>query len=271
MEPSLQLLEKCGIKYSKKARLDIAFSSNMNIAIVFLPATDIGLYVSHGRVDMGITGQDNILESKAEVKELVELGFGKCRLCVQVDVSSTVTDPRDLAGKRIVTSFTGLTTRYFETLNPDVMTDISFVSGSVEIACQLELADAVVDLVESGDTMRAAGLKEIAEILPSQAVLISNPNSKRLKEIELIKRRVQGVVDAAKFVMVEYNVIRSKLSLVLQITPGKNSPTLAPLENDEWLSVKALIYRSETNTILDQLQEIGAEAILIYDVQNCRV
>lgn len=270
-EPCKQLLEKCGIQYRKKNRLDIALSTSLNVALVFLPASDIGLYVSQGRVDLGITGQDVIKESSAEVHELLELGFGKCRLCVQAPIDSEVKNIYDLAGKRIVTSFPNLARKYLEEVEPNTKTKINYVSGSVEVACSLGLADAIVDLVESGDTMRAAGLELVSDIMDSQAVLVANPHAHFEGLVQTIKMRVEGVINAKKYVLVEYNIDRKNFEAAQRITPGKKSPTVAPLEEAEnWVSVKAMILKSEENIILDKLHAIGADSIVIYNIQNCR-
>ncbi|XP_065834291.1 uncharacterized protein [Oscarella lobularis] len=273
MEPSIALLDRCGIKYRRKARLDVAFSTTMNVAVVFLPAADIALFVGEGKVDMGITGQDMVAESgmTESVDQLLELGFGKCRLCVQAPQSSKIDSGKACAGQRIATTFLHLTDNYFKEIAPNESTKISFISGSVEVACALGLAEAVVDLVESGDTMRAAGLKEVAEIMSSQAVLIGNPKTSKKDVMSLVARRVKGIVDAEKYVMIDYNVRREHLEKATRITPGKNSPTLSPLDDSQWVAVKALILKNESNAILDQLQEVGAEAILIYNIKNCRV
>jgi len=267
----LELLNKIDIKFVRKNRLDIALCQNMNLALIFLPAADIALYVAQGNIDIGITGQDIVAESNVHIQELLLLDFGLCRLCVQAPIKDKIMEPKVLIGKRIVTSFPHLTEKYFKKLNPLVTTSVKHITGSVEVACTLGLADAVVDLVESGETMRAAGLEIVDVIMKTQAVLIANPHSPFKDLTEKIKKRIVGVLTAEKYMMIEYNIMRTKLQLAVQITPGSTSPTISPLEEDGWVAVKSMILRSESNDKMDQLQDIGAQAILLTNIPNCRV
>ena len=155
-EKVMEMLKGAGIEFRREPRLDVALCTNLPITLVFLPASDIAKYVGEGNVDLGITGFDVVEESCVEVNKVMDLGFGKCKLCVQAPVVEKIDDPEVLAGKRIVTSFPSLTKKYFDPIDAKkgVETKINFVSGSVEAACGLGLADAVVDLVETGTTMR---------------------------------------------------------------------------------------------------------------------
>jgi len=159
----LEMLRGAGIEFNREPRLDIALCKNLPITLVFLPAADIPKYVGEGNVDLGITGMDVIEESMVEVKKVMDLGFGKCKLCVQAPVANNIEDVEMLAGKRIVTSFPALTKKFFDPIDAKkgVQTKINFVSGSVEAACSLGLADAVVDLVETGTTMKVGIIKHI--------------------------------------------------------------------------------------------------------------
>lgn len=157
-EQVTDMLKGAGVEYHREPRLDIAICKDLNMTMVFLPASDISKYVGEGNVDIGVTGIDIVEENVSEVERVMDLGFGKCRLCVQAPVASNITDVKSLAGKRIVTSFPTLTKKFFDPLDEElgVTTNIRFVSGSVEAACGLGLADAVVDLVETGTTMKAS-------------------------------------------------------------------------------------------------------------------
>lgn len=150
------MLKGAGIDFHREARLDVALCNDLPITLVFLPAADIAKYVGEGNIDIGITGLDVVRETGIEVDHVMDLGFGKCKLCVQAPMVDAITDVETLAGKRIVTSFPELTKRFFDPIDAKkgVQTSIKFVSGSVEAACSLGLADAVVDLVETGTTMR---------------------------------------------------------------------------------------------------------------------
>jgi ATP phosphoribosyltransferase len=155
-EKVMEMLSGAGIEFHREPRLDVALCKNLPITIVFLPASDIAKYVGEGDIDLGITGYDVVEESMVEVNKIMDLGFGKCKLCVQAPVVDEIKNVEDLAGKRIVTSFPALTKKFFGPLDykKGVETKINFVSGSVEAACGLGLADAVVDLVETGTTMK---------------------------------------------------------------------------------------------------------------------
>lgn len=154
----MQMLDGAGLNFHREPRLDVALCSNLPITLVFLPASDIAKYVGEGDVDLGITGLDVVEESNVEVKKVMDLGFGKCKLCVQAPVADKVSNVETLAGKRIVTSFPFLAKKFFAPMDEKlgVETKINFVSGSVEAACGLGLADAVVDLVETGTTMKVS-------------------------------------------------------------------------------------------------------------------
>jgi len=198
------------------------------------------------------------------------LGFGKCRLAVQAPQKDGVKDVKSLVGKRIATSFPECTRKYFHTIDPEDKTQISTVNGSVEVSCALGLSNAVVDLVETGDAMRAAGLEEIQSILESEAVFIVNPHSKHKDLAQKISQRLNGVLTALNFVMVEYNILRNQLEVAKKITPGKTSPTLSPLDNPDWIAVKVMIPKTQSNQSLDELMVIGARDIVVNSIQNCR-
>lgn len=253
--------------------MDVAECTNFPLTLVFLPAADIATFVGRGHVDLGITGMDVVRETGVEVNHLMDLGFGKCKLCVQAPAVENITDPSALAGKRIVTSFPKLAKEFFDPLDAakGVETNVRYVSGSVEAACGLGLADAVVDLVETGTTMRAAGLEVVSEVMSTQCIMITSPSTQHADVVETLKKRVDGYLTATKFLMISYNVQRTKLSEALSITPGKRSPTISALEEDGWVAVSALVRKSESSHIMDQLQGIGAEDILLLTLQNSRM
>ncbi|KAJ7890305.1 ATP phosphoribosyltransferase [Mycena leptocephala] len=281
-EKCLSILAGADIQFRRHHRLDVCLVVNHPIALVFLPASDIPSFVGKGNVDLGITGHDVVLEAKMQdhVTEILRLGFGKCALQVQVPESGSIKSVEDLAGKRVVTSFEVLAGEYFNALDArlklsdDQKTRIEYVGGSVEAACALGLADGIVDLVESGDTMRAAGLHAIATLLDSQAVLIrsSVPKHENLKPlIELITSRVAGVIAANKYVICQYNISRDQLPAATVITPGRRAPTISPLEDDAWVAVSSMVEKGKIATIMDKLVAIGAEDIMIFNLDNCRV
>ncbi|KIJ61085.1 hypothetical protein HYDPIDRAFT_31597 [Hydnomerulius pinastri MD-312] len=278
----IQLLAGADIQFRRSNRLDVCLVMNHPIALVFLPAADIPSFVGNGNVDLGITGHDVILEAKMQdkVTEIQRLGFGKCALQVQVPERAPIKSVEDLAGKRVVTSFEVLAGEYFNKIDDqlslvgDQKTKIQYVGGSVEAACALGLADGIVDLVESGDTMRAAGLHAIATLLQTEAVLIKSTVPSRADHtplINLIASRIAGVVAAEKYVVCSYNISRAALPQAVQITPGRRAPTISPLEKEDWVDVSAMVEKKDCATVMDQLVKIGAEDVLIFNLDNCRV
>ncbi|KAJ6555035.1 ATP phosphoribosyltransferase [Mycena vulgaris] len=281
-EKCLSILAGADIQFRRHHRLDVCLALNHPIALVFLPASDIPSFVGKGNVDLGITGHDVILESKMQdhVKEVLRLGFGKCALQVQVPESGAIRTVDDLAGKRVVTSFEVLAGEYFNAIDTrlqlagDQKTRIEYVGGSVEAACALGLADGIVDLVESGDTMRAAGLHAIATVLDSEAVLIKSSVPKHqifAPLIDLITGRMAGVLAANKYVVCQYNIMRDQLPAATLITPGRRAPTISPLEEENWLAVSSMVEKGKIAMIMDRLVAIGAEDIMIFNLDNCRV
>lgn len=277
------LLKGAGIAYNRPNRLDIADCTTLPLTLVFLPAHDIAQYVADGNVHLGITGQDIIRETGAsKLKTVLPLGFGKCRLCLQAPVGKYTT-PEQLAGKRIVTSFPTISKEYFSEIKStkrqktesktNSQTPIHYVTGSVEVACSLGLADAVVDLVETGTTMRAAGLEIVSTIMTSETVLISkekidNPEFEKL--VKKIAQRIEGYQIATKHVMVTYNILAENLHKASLITPGRESPTITPLHDTKWVSVSAIIQSSDAAKILDELTDVGARSILVMELANSR-
>ncbi|KAJ3098009.1 ATP phosphoribosyltransferase (ATP-PRTase) (ATP-PRT) [Phlyctochytrium planicorne] len=279
-EQVMTLLKGADIQFHRKNRLDIALSTNHPIALVFLPAADIAQFVGAGNVDIGITGQDMVAEGEASVEELLQLGFGKCRLCIQVPNDSNYVSAKELVGKKIATSFEKLTKAHFDKIEAELRkegqdpkpTIINYVSGSVEAACALGLADAIVDLVESGETMHAAKLHDIETLVSSQAVLICNPQKHRTNPlIEKVKRRIEGIIVAQRYVLFTYNIPRKMLNEAVKITPGKKAPTISPLESDDWVAVSVMVMKAQLVDIMDRLEDIGAQDILVTEIHNARM
>ncbi|KAI4155829.1 MAG: hypothetical protein LQ340_000736 [Diploschistes diacapsis] len=291
-QPTLDLLSGSSIEFKREHRLDIALVKNHDIALVFLPAADIPTFVGEGRVDLGITGQDQVSEYEADassvgasgVVEVLNLGFGKCKLQVQVPEESKFQSARDLIGHRLATSFMGLTERFFAKLEGTngqsangeavvvgkLKTKIRSLGGSVETACTLGVADGIVDLVESGETMRAAGLRAVDTVIDSAAVLIRSKTSSNQKLIDLITSRIKGFINAQKYALCQYNIPRSTLQEAKKITPGKTAPSVTPLESPGWVAVSAMVLKEEMAPVMDRLREVGAEGILEVAISNSR-
>ncbi|KAJ1680189.1 ATP phosphoribosyltransferase (ATP-PRTase) (ATP-PRT) [Spiromyces aspiralis] len=277
-EKCLNLLNNIGVQFYRKPRHDIALVSNLPVALVFLPAADIAKYVAEGNVDLGITGIDILKESESEnhATQLLSLGFGKCKLQVQTPISGGADTADALVGKRIVTSFPRLAEAHFRELErrtgkPEGSTRIQFVSGSVEAACGLGLADGIVDLVESGETMQAAGLRAVDTILSTESVLIANKKTRYPELVEKLRARIEGVITAQSYVLCQYNIHRNSLLKAKTITPGRLAPSVTMLEKPDWVGVSVMVVKSEVADKMDELKAMGATDILILDISNCRV
>ncbi|EGX51066.1 hypothetical protein AOL_s00054g802 [Orbilia oligospora ATCC 24927] len=281
-DAALTLLQGSDIQFHRHNRLDIALCHNLPIALVFLGAGDIPVFVGEGRCDLGITGQDQVAEHQISVEEILELGFGKCKLQVQVPANGPIKDPKELVGKTVVTSFTHLSRDYFNSLEVEMFgaeavekngmkTTMKYVGGSVEAACALGVADGIVDLVESGETMKAAGLAAISTVMTTEAVLIKSKHPRNPQMAELVLSRIKGVINAKKYVLCSYNIPRTLLSVVHDITPGRRAPTITSLEEEGWVAVQAMVERSRVASVMDQLDEAGAHDILVMQISNSRV
>lgn len=277
------MLSGCDIQFRRSNRLDIALSTNLPVALIFLPAADIPIFVGEGNCDLGITGLDQIKEADMfdSINDLLDLQFGKCKLQIQVPEKGEYKTADQLIGKKIVSSFTKLSTDYFRQLEkennlPEGSTNVRYVGGSVEASCALGVADAIVDLVESGETMKAAGLTAIETLLNTSAHLISSKTPKYPELVQTIFQRFEGVMAAQKYVLCNYNASRSILQKALAITPGRRSATVSSLEkkddeDEEWVAVSAMVERIKIGNTMDELKKIGASDILVFEISNCRV
>ncbi|KAK2750184.1 ATP phosphoribosyltransferase (ATP-PRTase) (ATP-PRT) [Myotisia sp. PD_48] len=285
-QSALDLLAGADIQFRRETRLDIALVKNLPIALIFLPAADIPTFVGEGRVDLGITGRDQVAEHdtnipparQSGVEEILDLAFGQCKLQVQAPQKGSILEPRELIGKNVVTSFTGLAAAYFAQLEGcqrkengqwDLKTNIKYVGGSVEAACALGVADGIVDLVESGETMKAAGLQAIDTVIQSTAVLVKSRNTTH-PLVDLIVSRVRGVINAKKYVLCQYNIPRTLLPEAIKITPGKRAPTVTALEENGWVAVSSMVERKQIANTMDELSTIGASDILVLAIANSR-
>jgi len=268
----VELLKGSGFNYNRPDRLDVAHCADVPVTFVFLPASDIAMYVGKGDVDMGITGEDIVAESDVKaVVELMKMNMGHCRLSVQAPVKDNITDVQYFAGKRVATSFPTIATKFFEENIEGEPPTILVISGSVEAACGLGLADAVVDLVETGTTMRAAGLEEVATVIHTETVLIANQDSVNHPMVKRVVRRFEGHMTAQNHVMISYNVDRSMLSTAVRITPGRRSPNIVATEDSNVVSVSALVKSKSQASVMDTLEELGATDILVTALLSSRM
>jgi ATP phosphoribosyltransferase len=264
-----ELLNEAGLRFRRQERSLFARVRDMPIEITFLRTDDIPVLCSEGAIDLGITGGDLVAESGVELVTRLALGMGNWRLAICVPDDSDIRAPADLAGRRIATSFPNVTSAYLQKHN--VTGHVVELSGSVEVMISLDVADAIVDLVETGSTLAANRLSVLDELGRYEALLVQNPSTPHQELADRVVRRLEGVVIARSYSLLEYNVPEAKLAEAEKITPGFESPTISKLEEAGWFSVRAMVKRSQVIEIMEQLEVLGASAILETEITNCRL
>ena len=266
---SSQLLCDAGYQARRESRELVVADLENDIEFFFLRPRDIAVYVGTGRLDLGITGRDLLIDSGTSAEELVPLGFGQSAFHYAAP-AGTVTDVAQLDGCRIATSFPGLVRS--DLAARGVRAQIVTLDGAVETAVRLGVADAVADVVETGNTLRAAGLELVGEpVLRSEAIIIAKKGADLSPAHERMLRRIQGVLVARRYVMMDYDVPASVLEKACEITPGYESPTISPLQREGWVAVRAMVPRAEVNRTMDDLWDLGARGILVSAIQACRL
>lgn len=268
-DAAAELLIEAGLKFRRSERSLFARVRDMPIDVTFLRTDDIPVLCAEGAIDLGITGGDLVEESGAELVRRLALGLGNCRLAFCVPEDSAIKRPGDLAGARIATSFPNITERYLA--RHKVSGHIVELTGSVEVMIALGVADAIVDLVETGSTLAANRLRILDEIGQYESVLVQNEATGQQQLCDRVVRRLEGVVIARSYSMLEYNVPADKLAAAEKLTPGFESPTVNKLEEEGWFSVRSMVKRSEVIGIMEQLEALGATAILETAIVNCRL
>ena len=267
-EDSVQLLKECGIDLRNvKDRLKTE-SDNFPLEVFFLRDDDIPQYVEDGVADIGIVGQNVLLEKNKKVETVEELGFGKCRLSIAIPRAQEYSGAGALQGKRIATSYPFLVSEYLKKNN--VEADIHEISGSVEIAPGIGLADVVADLVSSGSTLFMNGLKEVETILKSQAVLIRNVSLSDVQQ-ELLQKllfRIRAVKKAKRNKYILLNAPNEKLNDIIALLPGMKSPTIVPLAESGWSSVHSVLNEDEFWDRIERLKAAGAQGILVVPIEK---
>ncbi|HEY8373149.1 MAG TPA: ATP phosphoribosyltransferase [Pseudonocardiaceae bacterium] len=266
--PASEMLAEAGYRQRHDRDLTVLDSVN-EVEFFFLRPKDIPTYVGSGELDLGITGRDLAEDSGAPVRECLQLGFGKStfRYAAPAGRDWSV---GDLAGKRIATSYPRLVRR--DLARHGVDADVIRLDGAVEISVQLGVADAVADVVESGRTLRQHGLVAFGEpICHSEAVVIERAGTTQTPEKAQLVARLQGVVFAQQYLMLDYDCPRRLLDAAVEITPGLESPTVAPLADPDWVAVRAMVPRKEANAVMDRLAALGCKAVLASDIRSCRL
>jgi len=268
-EMAAELLIEAGLKFRRQERSLFARVRDMPVEVTFLRTHDVPVLCAEGAIDMGITGGDLIAETGVELIERLPLGMGNWQLAICVREDGNVRKPADLAGRRIATSFPRVTQTYLD--KHKIAAHIVELTGSVEVMIALGVADAIVDLVETGSTLAANHLTILDEIGRYEATLVQNPAKREAELADRVVRRLEGVVIARSYSLLEYNVPEAKLREAEKITPGFESPTISKLEEAGWFSVRAMVKRSEVIEIMERLDALGATAILETKITNCRL
>lgn len=267
-EASTQLLHKCGIGFTNGGGKLRAEASDFPLEIFFLRDDDIPNYVADGVADIGIVGENILAEDPKKVETLEKLGFGRCRLSIAVPKAFAYSGIEDLAGKRIATSYPNVLAVYLA--DRGITADVHQITGSVEIAPSIGLADAVCDLVSSGSTLFSNGLREVETVMESEAVLIGRPGLD-VERSEILSRmlfRIRSVKAASQNKYILLNAPSDKVDEISAILPGMKSPTVVPLAESGWVSIHSVISEHDFWEVVDSLKRAGAEGILVLSIDQ---
>ena len=264
-----EILREAGYRQRSDSKELTLTDPENDVEFFYLRPRDIALYVGEGTLDIGITGRDLLLDSGAKAEEVLTLGFGRSRFRFAAR-PGTVGSHEDLNGKRIATSYDGVVRRYLE--ERGVEATVTRLDGAVETSIQLGVADVIADVVETGSTLRQAGLEVVLDtILESEAVLITRAGAQTPAGFEVFQRRLQGVLVARTYVMMDYDIKTERVEKAVALTPGIESPTVSPLHREGWVAVRSMVPRDSAQRVMDALWEIGARGILVTDIHACRL
>ena len=268
-ESSALMLKEAGYRQRSDLR-DLNFYDPENdVEFYYLRPRDIAIYVGSGELEAGITGRDLLIDSAATAEEVLALDFGRSTFRFAAPENLQTTES-DLGGKRIATAYPGLVQKYLT--DRSVKAIVVRLDGAVESSVKLGVADVIADVVSTGGTLRQAGLKVFGEpLLSSEAVLIKRDRTEISVALETMIRRLNGVVIARQYVLVDYDIETALLQKACDLTPGIESPTISPLQKSGWSAVRAMVKQKEVNRIMDELWNIGARGILVTDIHACRL
>ena len=268
-ESSIAILKEAGYRQRIDSRDLVLLDPENGVEFYYLRPRDIAIYVGSGELEAGITGRDLLIDSGASADEVLSLDFGSSTFRFAGPAVEELTVAK-IAGKRIATAYPGLVESYLKSLN--VAATVVRLDGAVESSVRLGVADVIADVVSTGNTLRQAGLSIFGEpILQSEAILIKGPNAKIAQELEILTRRLQGVVTARQYVLLDYDIPKDRVSEACAITPGLESPTISPLQKDDWVAVRAMVLRKDTNRLMDEIWALGGRGILVTDIHACRL
>ncbi|WP_182376116.1 ATP phosphoribosyltransferase [Nocardioides sp. WS12] len=267
-EAASTMLREAGYAQRTDSKQLTKLDPDNGVEFFYLRPRDIALYVGEGTLDAGITGRDLLLDSHAHATEALQLGFGRSKFRFAA-VPGTAKTVSDLTGLRVATSYDGVLKRYLADLGVDA--SVVRLDGAVETSIQLGVADVIADVVETGSTLRAAGLEVFGDvILESEAVMITRVGADA-GALEIFTRRLQGVLVARAYVMMDYDIPVQKVEQAIALTPGIESPTVSPLHREGWVAVRSMVQRASAQRVMDDLWALGARAILTTDIHACRL
>jgi ATP phosphoribosyltransferase len=268
-EPTSVMLREAGYRQRSDGRDLVFVDPDNGIEFFYLRPRDIATYVAEGQVEVGITGRDLLLDGDVNAEEVLPLDFGRATFRYAAEPGA-LASLDDLDGRRIATSYPGLVAR--DLASRGASADIVRLDGAVETAIRLGVAEVVADVVSSGTTLRQAGLVMVGEpLLESEAVLVSRRGAQHSAGVEMLLRRLNGVIIARRYVMVEYDVRRDALDQACVITPGIESPTISPLQDASWVAVRSMVPRRDAHTVMDRLHALGARGVIVFDILACRL
>lgn len=264
-DDAAQILREAGYRQRSDQRDLTYIDPNNEVEFYYLRPRDIAIYVGSGELNIGITGRDLLLDSEAAASEVMSLDFGKSVFRFAAGPGVDV-----LAGKRVATAYPNLVRNFLN--NKEINAKVVPLDGAVEGAIKLGVADVIADVVSTGNTLKQAGLQVFGEeILRSEAILIERIGADRDPKAETMIRRIGSVVIARQYVLVDYDVKKINLEQACRLTPGLESPTISPLQKEDWVAVRAMVKRSDVHDAMDQLWNLGARGILVTDIHSCRL
>jgi ATP phosphoribosyltransferase len=269
-EPAAEMLREAGYRQRRDPRELVLADPDNDVEFFFLRPRDVAVYVGAGTVDVGITGRDLMIDSGADATEHLALGFARSTFRFAAP-SGSASSLVDVAGKRIATSYPVLVSEHLRAQGVEPASVVR-LDGAVESSVRLGVADVIADVVETGTTLRAAGLEIFADpILVSEAVLIRRAGHPEPAGLDVLNRRLQGVLTARQYVLMDYDVPVSLVDEAVAVCPGLESATISPLHDRDWAAVRVMVPRARTNQVMDALYDLGARAILVTSIHACRL
>ncbi len=268
-DASIAILKEAGYRQRTDSRDLVLIDNENNVEFYYLRPRDIALYVGSGELEAGITGRDLLIDSGAAAVEVLALDFGGSTFRFAGPAGSKL-NLADINGKRVATAYPGLVADYLG--KAAIKAEVVRLDGAVESSVRLGVADLIADVVSTGNTLRQAGLAIFGDpILVSEAVLITRSATNLPAGLEILLRRLQGVVTARQYVLLDYDVPKASVDMACKVTPGLESPTISPLQKEDWVAVRAMVLRKDTNRLMDELWALGARGILVTDIHACRL